>query len=67
LDVLNQKILVELQEGGLAVLSGTRIHGKFVLHMAHTNHRTRWEDIDILVNEVVRLGQLLNASEVNNL
>jgi aromatic-L-amino-acid decarboxylase len=67
LDDLNQKILVELQEGGLAVLSGTRIHGKFVLHMAHTNHRTRWEDIDILVNEVVRLGHLLNASEVNNL
>jgi len=65
LDDLNQKILVALQEGGLAVLSGTRIHGNFVLHMAHTNHRTRWEDIDILVNEVVRLGHLLAESEAN--
>jgi len=59
LDQLNQKILVELQEGGLAVLSGTRIKGKYVLHMAHTNHRSRWEDFDLLVNEVVRLGKEL--------
>jgi glutamate/tyrosine decarboxylase-like PLP-dependent enzyme len=59
LDELNQSILVELQEGGLAVLSGTRIRGKYALHMAHTNHRSRWEDFDLLVNEVVRLGREL--------
>jgi hypothetical protein len=28
--------------------------------MAHTNHRTRWEDIDLLVAEVVRLGEQLS-------
>jgi aromatic-L-amino-acid decarboxylase len=67
LDELNQKILVALQESGLAVLSGTRIHGKFVLHMAHTNHRTRWEDIDLLVDEIVRLGHLLAESEANKI
>ena len=59
LDQINQNILVELQEGGLAVLSGTRIHGKFALHMAHTNHRSRWEDFEILVREVVKLGDQL--------
>jgi glutamate/tyrosine decarboxylase-like PLP-dependent enzyme len=60
LDHLNQRILVELQESGLAVLSGTRLAGTFALHMAHTNHRTRWEDIDLLVAEVVRLGEQLS-------
>jgi len=25
--------------------------------VAHTNHRTRYEDFDLLVREVVRLGQ----------
>jgi glutamate/tyrosine decarboxylase-like PLP-dependent enzyme len=56
LDLLNQQILVELQEGGLAVVSGTRINGKFALHVAHTNHRSSWEDIDLLVAEVLKLG-----------
>jgi glutamate/tyrosine decarboxylase-like PLP-dependent enzyme len=67
LDLLNQKILVELQESGLAVLSGTRIHGKYALHMAHTNHRSRWEDFDLLVEEVVKLGgQLLTKAGGEN-
>lgn len=56
LDNLNQRLLVELQEGGLAVVSGTRIGEKFVLHVSHTNHRSRWADFDLLVNEVIRLG-----------
>lgn len=57
LDALNQAILVQLQESGLAVLSGTRIKGKFALHMAHTNHRSRWKDFDMMVAEVLRLGE----------
>ena len=67
LDALNQAILVELQESGLAVLSGTRIRGVFALHMAHTNHRSRWEDFDLLVAEIVRLGEKLagnNGAEI---
>ena len=61
LDVLNQKILVELQESGQAVLSGTRIKGRYALHMAHTNHRSRWEDFDLLAAEVVKTGEHLMA------
>jgi glutamate/tyrosine decarboxylase-like PLP-dependent enzyme len=56
LDKLNQHIMVELQEQGIAVVSGTRIHGNFVLHLAHTNHRTRMEDFEVLVREVVKIG-----------
>ena len=56
LDELNKQILVELQEQGIAVPSGTTIRGKYVLHVAHTNHRTRREDFDVLVREVIRIG-----------
>jgi len=59
LDTLNKKILVELQERGIAAPSGTVIGGKYVLHVAHTNHRSRREDFDILVNEVIRIGREL--------
>lgn len=56
LDALNKEILVELQEQGTAVLSGTTLAGRFVLHVGHTNHRSRREDFDLLVSEVVRIG-----------
>jgi aromatic-L-amino-acid decarboxylase len=59
LDELNRQILIELQERGIAVPSGTTIRGRFVLHVAHTNHRSRREDFDILVREVIRLGEEL--------
>jgi aromatic-L-amino-acid decarboxylase len=57
LDALNKEILVELQEGGIAVLSGTTLRGRYVLRVGHTNHRTRREDFDLLVREVIRIGQ----------
>jgi aromatic-L-amino-acid decarboxylase len=59
LDALNRQILTELQERGIAAPSGTVIGGKYVLHVAHTNHRTRREDFDVLVREVIRIGNEL--------
>jgi glutamate/tyrosine decarboxylase-like PLP-dependent enzyme len=59
LDALNKQILVELQEQGIAAPSGTIIGGRYVLHVAHTNHRSRREDFDILVREVIRIGKEL--------
>ena len=56
LDSLNKEILVELQEQGVAVPSGTTIKGKFVLRVGHTNHRSRREDFELLVDEVIRIG-----------
>jgi aromatic-L-amino-acid decarboxylase len=56
LDELNKQIEVELQERGIAVPSATTIRGRCVLHVANTNHRTRREDFDVLVKEVIRLG-----------
>jgi glutamate/tyrosine decarboxylase-like PLP-dependent enzyme len=62
LDALNKTIEVELQEQGIAVVSGTAIRGHYVLHMAHCNHRTRLEDLGTLVREVIRIGNELAQS-----
>ena len=60
LDELNVKILAELQEQGIAAPSSTTINGKHVLHVAHTNHRSRRADFDVLVGEVKRIGDELS-------
>jgi aromatic-L-amino-acid decarboxylase len=61
LDELNKRIVIELQEQGVAVLSGTVIKGKYVLRAANTNHRSRREDFDMLVRDVMRIGKELTA------
>jgi glutamate/tyrosine decarboxylase-like PLP-dependent enzyme len=61
LNELNEELLTRLQESGAAVPSSTRLHGKTALHVAITNHRSRREDFDVLVREVVRIGKQLMA------
>jgi len=60
LDELNKRIVIELQEEGTAIPSLTKIRNRNVIHIANTNHRTRRDDFDILVREIVRLGQTLS-------
>lgn len=60
MDKLNQEIMAELQESGIAVVSGTRIKGRFALHVAVTNHRSAFSDFEILVGEVVKLGEQIS-------
>lgn len=59
LDALNKQIEVELQEQGIAVPSIVSIRGRKYLHVAITNHRSRREDFDVLVREVIRIGREL--------
>jgi aromatic-L-amino-acid decarboxylase len=61
LEALNKQIEVELQERGIAVVSGTVVRGRYVLHVVNTNHRSRREDLSALVRETIRLGQELAA------
>ena len=56
---LNIEIMLRLQEEGIAVLSDTTVHGEHCLRVAINNHRTRREDMDMLVEETLRLGALL--------
>jgi glutamate/tyrosine decarboxylase-like PLP-dependent enzyme len=56
---LNREIVLRLQEAGTAAPSTTVIGGKFAIRVANVNHRSRREDFELLVREVVRLGREL--------
>jgi len=57
LNAHNEALLVELQESGIAMPSHTLVDGKFALRVAITNHRSRREDFEILVQACLRIGQ----------
>jgi glutamate/tyrosine decarboxylase-like PLP-dependent enzyme len=57
LDKVNREIIIELQEQGVAVISGTVIKGKHVLRAANCNHRSCRKDFHFLVREVIRVGK----------
>jgi len=59
LNRLNQQLLVELQESGIAAPSYTTLHGAYCLRVAISNHRSRFEDFDVLVEAVHRIGAQL--------
>jgi aromatic-L-amino-acid/L-tryptophan decarboxylase len=56
---VRKEIEVELQERGLAVTSVVTIKDRKYLHAAITNHRSRREDFDLLVQEVIHTGNEL--------
>ncbi len=56
LKALNTEIMLRLQEEGTAALSDTTINGEHCLRVAIANHRTRREDLTLLVRETLRLG-----------
>lgn len=53
---LNTEIMLRLQERGLAVPSETTVHGKHGLRCAFNNHRTRREDIDGFLVDVLQVA-----------
>lgn len=61
-DELNKQIVIELQEQGNVVISGTTIKGKYVLRAGIINHRSRLDDFDFLIREVIRVGKDLTSS-----
>ena len=56
LDAINCRIVEELQEQGIAVLSGTTLRGRYVLRAGIANHRSRRDDFDLLIREILRIG-----------
>ena len=63
LDMLNREILMRLQESGIAAPSYTRLHGNYCLRVANVNHRTELKDLDVLVNEVIKIGNQVIMEE----
>jgi hypothetical protein len=58
----NTELLLRLQECGTAAPSDTTIRGRHCLRVAICNHRTRYEDLDLLVSEILRIGGELTGS-----
>jgi glutamate/tyrosine decarboxylase-like PLP-dependent enzyme len=62
LDRLNEGIVADLQESGVAVPSTTILSGGTAIRVCLTNHRTTQGDLDVLLDEVVRSGERAAAS-----
>jgi len=61
LNALNKEILIQLQEQGIAAPSYTTLDGQYCLRLAIANHRSKFEDFDVLAEETVRIGRELMA------
>jgi glutamate/tyrosine decarboxylase-like PLP-dependent enzyme len=62
--VLNTEIMLRLQERGLAVPSDTTVQGKHGLRCAFNNHRTRREDIDGFLVDVLQIAQEIEPERI---
>jgi len=60
---LNREILLRLQEEGVASPSSTILNGKFTLRIANVNQRTRFEDMELLIGEVLRIGNEIHSEK----
>lgn len=56
-DQLNQYILEQLHERGIATPSSTVLNDRFCIRVAICNHRSRRADFDALIDGVLALGQ----------
>jgi len=59
LDVLNERLMTELQVDGRAFCSGAVVRGRFALRACIVNFRTRKEDVDALLQVVEDIGTRL--------
>jgi len=59
LNELNKEILMELHERGIAVPTYTTLNGVYAIRVAITNHRSQKKDFDVLVREVIGIGEEL--------
>jgi Glutamate decarboxylase and related PLP-dependent proteins len=62
LNPLNKEILMQLHEEGIAAPTYTLLNNQYVIRVAHTNHRSRQKDFDVLVQAIIRIGNRLTGS-----
>lgn len=56
LDAVNHELVLLVQESGVAVVTESTVRDAVVVRVAIGNHRTRVEDLDLLVTTLERLG-----------
>ncbi|MHA2282978.1 MAG: pyridoxal phosphate-dependent decarboxylase family protein [Promethearchaeota archaeon] len=59
LNKLNEEIIYQIQEKGIAVPSNTLINGNFAIRVAITNHRTKKEDLNVLITSILEIAERL--------
>jgi glutamate/tyrosine decarboxylase-like PLP-dependent enzyme len=59
LNALNEELVIQLHEGGIAAPSYTTLEGRYCLRAALANHRTRSDDLPIAIEAVRGLGARL--------
>jgi glutamate/tyrosine decarboxylase-like PLP-dependent enzyme len=57
LSELNKEILMRLHESGLVAPSYTKLNQEYCLRVAIVNHRSKAKDFDLLIREVLRIGE----------
>ncbi len=55
-DAYNKEILLRVQESGLAIISGSRIAGRYVMRVACSNHRSTWDDYEALLAGLAQIA-----------
>ncbi|MEN8125468.1 MAG: aminotransferase class I/II-fold pyridoxal phosphate-dependent enzyme [Bacteroidota bacterium] len=61
---INMEIMLQLQETGIAAISDTTVHEKHCLRVAICNYRTVRSDLDLLVEQVVKIGNTLINDQI---
>jgi aromatic-L-amino-acid decarboxylase len=56
-DHLNEELVADLQESGVAAPSTSRIHGRLAIRVNITNHRTQFHDLDIFVDALLKAAR----------
>jgi aromatic-L-amino-acid/L-tryptophan decarboxylase len=62
LRTINTEIMLRIQESGVALPTDTTLGGRHSLRAAIASHRTRREDLDLLLAEVLRHGEAIEAA-----
>ncbi|WP_052496235.1 pyridoxal phosphate-dependent decarboxylase family protein [Pedobacter lusitanus] len=62
LEELNKEIIIQLQEQGIASPSSTILNGIYAIRVCIVNQRTLQADLDLLIEEIIRIGDQLIVS-----
>ena len=63
LRALNIECMLRLQEAGIAAVSDTTVKGRHCLRVAICNHRTQRSDLDLLVQQILKISADLRATD----
>ncbi len=59
-DAFNDELVIRLQESGVAVTSSTSVGSRRAIRVCIVNHRTRDEDLTILLDELRRIARAMS-------